>query len=213
MRLLLLQLALCFSHSLSFVVQPQMRRSVPLSMATRRTDFAYQEMRAKINFLVDRKLPWTKMTLLERNELSNYVRQVANERSSLTGDMTKVLPNTMWKLAYSTTDASESLPPTGSTLSLTFQDEEKAEYILEFGDGGSRLTAESDWVYDAGSQTLAISYQNLTTKLGFLNLGLGGLGMKGRTVQIPTAYLDGKFWFERAGLDDFNVYVRLDEPE
>lgn len=178
-----------------------------------KTDFAYQEMRAKLNALLNQKLLWSQMNPLERKEVSNYVKQVATERHSLTEDLSRLLPNTSWKLAFSTSDTSESLPPPGSTLCLRFHDDLKADYVLEFGDGGSKLSAESKWNYEPGTRTLSISYENLSTKIGFLNIGLGGLGMKGRTVRMTTAFVDGKFWIERSGLEDYHVYVRMDQGE
>ena len=170
-------------------------------------DFAYQELRAQVEAIQEKKLTPTQINPRQQQELRGYCQEIINNRASLVkpADIGKVLPGTTWVLALS--PEQEGLPPQ-ATIRLDFLDDTRANYALEFTNilGLSKITAESTYSQDAAG-TVTIVYGKITTDvLGLKNVNIGAFGLlQNRATVISCKYFDGRFWID----DTLNLYVRI----
>jgi len=191
-------------------------------------EFEYQELKANLEEMQKQNIKSIRLTPEKRQELARYASKIVNRRptSMPMTEMGKQLPDSKWKLVFTTQAVNADLPG-DATIVLDFKTADKVDYCLEFSKktlGLNRIVAKSSYSVDPGPANpgvMTLVYDAITTDLlGLQNLGIGFFGMlKGRSNYIRTAYFDGKIWVDRGfdqmndGLEYFNVYVLQSDKE
>jgi hypothetical protein len=118
------------------------------------SEFEYQELNIQLNAMEKQEVKSTMLRKDKREELENYVRQIVNRRPSpiQTSELQKQLPNTKWKLAFSTQGLASDLPR-DATIMLDFKDEQNLKYCMEF----SKKTLGMDRIVANSSYTVNVS--------------------------------------------------------
>lgn len=185
-------------------------------------DFAHQEMAGLIGAMERQQVTSNRLTEPQRREIEGHVRTVARDRPSAIPlkDVGQVLPNSKWKLGFSSDGATMGDLPKDAQVYLEFLEEGRLDYCLEFSKktfGLNRLVAESSYTVDdtpLNPGLVTFTYENIVTDVfGFQGLGVGFFGLlKGRANYVETVFMDTMYWIERGyspeGLEYFNVYVR-----
>jgi hypothetical protein len=187
-------------------------------------EFEFQEMRAQLDGMKRAGVPSRDLDPTKRAELEGYVRQVVRKRPSPV-PLEKIgaeLPQSTWRLAFSTEGATLGDLPRDATVYLKFLDETIMDYVLQFSEktfGLNSIKAKSRWVISEGPEDTGLVtfvYDKiLTDAFGFMDVGVGFFGLlKGRSNFVESAYFDNTFWIERSygptGQEFLNVYVRED---
>lgn len=190
-------------------------------------EFEYQEMRALLEAMQRQGITSRFLDPAKRIEIEQYVRTIATERAPPFDlkELGQILPQSKWRLAFSTDNAVLGDLPAGAVVVLDFLDERRVDYVLEFSEktfGLNRLVAKSSYFVNTDENTageVSFVYEEIVSDLfGFTNVGVGFFGLlKGRTNYIKTAFVDGRFWIERGysteGQEYFNVYGRVSDTE
>uniref|UniRef100_A0A7S1Y0Z8 Plastid lipid-associated protein/fibrillin conserved domain-containing protein n=1 Tax=Grammatophora oceanica TaxID=210454 RepID=A0A7S1Y0Z8_9STRA len=205
-------------------------------------DFEYQELKAQLEVMSDREMATRDLQSETLETLEGYVKTIVEKRPSLISlpDIGKVLPGSSWKMVFSTQDAVLGDLPEGTSVQINFYNESDfatdpvaslpgltdtggvLDYVLQFPKtalaGVSKLTAKSNYTVADSEEYInpgmvAFSYQDVKSDAFGVNIGLGWLGfVKGRTVYVNTAFIDGQFWIESGENPDgktyYSVYVR-----
>lgn len=118
-------------------------------------DFAYQEMRANLEAMKKQNVPSRALEPNKRMELEGYVRTVLNNRSDrsipLANIGKEILPQSKWRLAFSTAGAVLGDLPSDATVYLNILDGENLDYRLQFSKktmGLRSITAKSKYTFD-----------------------------------------------------------------
>jgi hypothetical protein len=187
-------------------------------------EFEFQEMRAQLDGMKRAGVPSRDLDPTKRAELEGYVRQVVRKRPSPVA-LEKIgpeLPQSTWRLAFSTEGATLGDLPRDATVYLKFLDETIMDYVLQFSEktfGLNSIKAKSRWVINEGAtDTGLVTFvydKILTDAFGFMDVSVGFFGLlKGRSNFVESAYFDNSFWIERSygptGQEFLNVYVRED---
>ena len=197
---------------------------------TSAADFDYQEMRAQLEAMERQGIPSKDLPPSKRAELTGYIEAILAKRPSTIplGSLADVLPNTTWRLAFSTEDATLGDLPRDASVLLEFKGNDnsgsdgRVDYVLEFTDKTfvlNRLTAKSTYQVDGANSRnpglVTFTYQEITTDIfGFTNVGVGFFGLlKGKTNYVESMFMDGRFWIERGSTIDgkgvyYNVYMK-----
>jgi hypothetical protein len=199
------------------------------SAASSVADFDYQEMRAQLEAMERQGIPSKDLPPPKRAELTGYVEAIIAKRPSTIplGSLADVLPNTTWRLAFSTEAATLGDLPRDASVLLEFKgndssSDSRVDYVLEFTDKTfvlDRLAAKSTYqVAGANSPNpglVTFTYQEITTNIfGFQNVGVGFFGLlKGKANYVESVFMDGRFWIERGSTMDgkgvyYNVYMK-----
>jgi hypothetical protein len=194
------------------------------SKSVETAEFEFQEMRAQLDGMKRAGVPSRDLNPQKRAELEGYVRQVVRKRPSPV-PLEKIgaeLPQSTFRLAFSTEGATLGDLPRDATVYLKFLDETNMEYVLQFSEktfGLNSIKAKSRWVINEGpTDTGLVTFvydKILTDAFGFMNVSVGFFGLlKGRSNFVESAYFDNTFWIERSygptGQEYLNVYVRED---
>jgi hypothetical protein len=194
------------------------------SKSVETAEFEFQEMRAQLDAMKRAGVPSRDLDPTKRAELEGYVRQVVQKRPSLV-PLEKIgaeLPQSKWRLAFSTEGATLGDLPRDATVYLKFLDETTMNYELHFSEktfGLNSIKAKSRWVINEGpTDTGLVTFvydKILTDAFGFMDVSVGFFGLlKGRSNFVESAYFDNTFWIERSygptGQEFLNVYVRED---
>jgi hypothetical protein len=187
-------------------------------------EFEFQEMRAQLDGMKRAGVPSRDLDATKRAELEGYVRRVVNKRPSGV-PLEKIgaeLPQSTWRLAFSTEGATLGDLPRDATVYLKFLDATTMDYVLHFSEktfGLNSIKAKSRWVINEGpTDTGLVTFvydKILTDAFGFMDVGVGFFGLlKGRSNFVESAYFDNTFWIERSygptGQEFLNVYIRED---
>lgn len=190
-------------------------------------DFEFQELRIQLNAMQDKGLVSRDLLPETRLGLEAYAREVARNRDSPI-DLATIgskLPNTTWKLVFSTNSAALGDLPRDATVLLKFREEGNVDYCLEFEKtwGLNGIRAASTYSINPGpidTGVVTITYDRITTDVfGLKDVGAGLFGLlQGRANYIVTAYFDGDYWIERGqgleeGADYLSVYIRQPDPD
>jgi hypothetical protein len=112
-------------------------------------------MRALLNAMKKQNVPSRDLDPSKRAELEGYVRTVlANliDRSIPLADIGKaILPQSKWRLLFSTSSATLGDLPRDATVYLHILDHENLDYILQFSKktmGLDAITAKSKYTFD-----------------------------------------------------------------
>ena len=199
------------------------------SAASSVADFDYQEMRAQLEAMERQGIPSKDLPPPKRAELTGYIEAIIAKRPSTIplGSLADVLPNTTWRLAFSTEAATLGDLPRDASVLLEFKGNDsssdgRVDYVLEFTDKTfvlDRLVAKSTYqVAGANSPNpglVTFTYQEITTNIfGFQNVGVGFFGLlKGKANYVESVFMDGRFWIERGSTFDgkgvyYNVYMK-----
>lgn len=131
--------------------------------ATAAGDFAYQEMRVQLNEMKKQNVPSGALQPSKLEELEGYVRTVLNNRKDLSMPFSEIgkelLPQSKWRLAFSTANAVLGDLPRDATVYLDILDEENLDYKLQFTKktmGLSSITAKSKYTFDVSFLCIAV---------------------------------------------------------
>jgi len=185
-------------------------------------EFDYQEMRAQLEAMERQRVASKDLSLVKREEIQQYIANVATNRPSTIPlkEIARVLPNTKWRLTFSTQEATLGDLPRDATVFLEFHDDNLVNYILEFSEatfGLNRLVAKSSYVVDGVQNPGLVTfvYKDIVTDIfGMKNIGVGFFGLlKGRANYVESIFMDGRFWIERGYTVDgkgtyYNVYMK-----
>lgn len=228
MEKFLVLLSLLFSAACSFQAYPAPCLRLPALFSTKNNiaDFEYGEMRAVIDAMAKESVASRDLAAADRALVEGYVRKVVLERPSAIPlkDIARVLPESKWRLGFSTGGATLGDLPKDAEVQLEFFDENKMDYILQFSEktaGLNRLVAKSTYTVastppNPGLVTFVYD-QIVTDVFGLKNIGVGFFGLlKGKSNYVESQYMDNRFWIERGyspeGAEYYNVYVRIFEP-
>jgi hypothetical protein len=208
--------------SSSSVVSTSTRLQAKISKSVETAEFEFQEMRAQLDSMKRAGVPSRDLGPQKRAELEGYVRQVVRKRPSPV-PLEKIgaeLPQSTFRLAFSTEGATLGDLPRDATVYLKFLDETTMDYVLQFSEktfGLNSITAKSRWVINEGptdTGLVTFVYDKIVTDaFGLMNVSVGFFGLlKGRSNFVESAYFDSTFWIERSsgptGQEYLNVYVR-----
>ena len=190
-------------------------------------DFEYEELKAQMAAMKKAQLSSDQLEPTKRLELQGYLQGILQKRLSpisLT-EMKSFLPDSKWRLSFSTEAFSSTGLPRDATIVVEFLDDQRAIYSLQFGEktfGLDSLKATCLW--KCGTDLMAsdpskagvvtLQYDKISTDIfGLSNVGVGFFGLlKGRENYIQTAYFDGDIWVEEGygptGEQYWNVYVK-----
>jgi hypothetical protein len=139
-------------------------------------EFEYQELKIYLTAMKEQNVVSQRLRDEKRNELEGYVRKIVTDRRGegfvvplhQVGDY---LPNTNWRLAFSTQGLTSELPKDASIF-LKFHDSSTLDYSLAFTKtfGLNRLTAKSSYTVDVSSAIILLVYRNM--KGGYYIAGL-----------------------------------------
>ncbi|KAG7369516.1 hypothetical protein IV203_027262 [Nitzschia inconspicua] len=205
----------------------QQQQSRPPPSVPNKADFEYQELSIQLKAMKEQDVRYTQLQADKRLELEGYIARIVERRPSIVplNRLAEVLPQTSWRLAFSTEPIMNEALPKDATITLNFINEEQVNYSLEFAKtlGLKKLTAQSSFQVDKATGGVNIQYQTITTDVfGLKNLGVGAFGLlQGRGTNIATAYFDGRMWIEQCvdrnnGNNNnfyYNVYVRNEQIE
>ncbi|KAL3912918.1 MAG: hypothetical protein SGARI_000916 [Bacillariaceae sp.] len=195
------------------------------SSTEKRADFEYQEVKILTQAMKSQNIKPSQLPADKRVELEGYIRRILQQRPSLVplDRLQDVLPDTKWRLAFSTEQLVSEALPKDATIQLDFKDSTNVDYSLEFDKtlGLKRLVAKSTYTVDASGNPglVAIQYGSISTDVfGFKGLGVPEFGvLKGRGSYIQTAFYDGSLWIERGtnanGDEFYNVYTLEKDEE
>jgi hypothetical protein len=127
-------------------------------------EFEYQELTLVLEEMQKRDIKSLQLEPEKRQELARYASRIVNRRPSsiLLTEMGKQLPNSKWKLVFTTQAVNADLP-SDATIVMDFQTAKQVDYCLEFTEktlGLNRIVAKSSYSVDV-SQVL------LCTKLSY----------------------------------------------
>lgn len=190
-------------------------------------DFEFQELRIQLDAMQERGLVSRDLLPETRLGLEAYAREVARNRNSPVelAAIGNKLPNTTWKLAFSTNSAALGDLPRDATVLLKFREEGNVDYCLEFEKtwGLNGIKAASTYSINPGpidAGVVTITYDRITTDVfGLKDVGAGLFGLlQGRANYIVTAFFDGDYWIERGrgpeeDTDYLSVYIRQPDPD
>jgi hypothetical protein len=88
--------------------------------------------------------------------METYIRQIIKDRTSSIpfGELAKILPQTSWRLEFSTEAATMGDLPRDATVRLEFVDNQRMNYILQFTEqtfGLKRIVAKSTYTIQVRS--------------------------------------------------------------
>ncbi|KAL7565709.1 hypothetical protein ACA910_005404 [Epithemia clementina (nom. ined.)] len=206
-------------------------------------EFEYQELRAQMQGMQRAGVASTDLTAAQHVDLESYVQAIvqkrrnnnSNNNNSLSlRDLAQHLPQTTWRLSYSTPGfASASGLPRQATLYVEFVNAQQAYYRLQFDKGQvfglNNIQAKCSWSVGTdeaisadptqAAGVVTLQYESITTDaFGFSNLNVGLFGMlKGRSTYIQTLYFDNLLWIEQGYTPEgeiyYNVYTRQDDDK
>ena len=111
-------------------------------------EFDYQELKVQTQEMIKQNVNSFQLLPEKRTEIENYARRVvAKRKSSSMDDISTQLPDTRWRLAFTTQTLMSQLPQ-DATIVMEFLDSAKMNYALEFSKktlGLNRLTAQSTY--------------------------------------------------------------------
>jgi hypothetical protein len=116
-------------------------------------EFEYQELKVQLEEMQKQDIKSIQLAPEKRQELERYARRIVNRRPSsvLMTEMGKQLPNSKWKLVFTTQAVAADLPR-DATIVLDFQTAtDKLDYCLEFSKktlGLNRIVAKSSYSVD-----------------------------------------------------------------
>jgi hypothetical protein len=94
----------------------------------------------------------SQLTADKRVELEGYVKRILERRDSILplNRLGDTLPQTKWRMAFSTEPVMSEVLPKDATITLNFLDEKSVDYSLNFSKtlGLKRLTAKSSYSVD-----------------------------------------------------------------
>uniref|UniRef100_A0A7S4N287 Plastid lipid-associated protein/fibrillin conserved domain-containing protein n=1 Tax=Odontella aurita TaxID=265563 RepID=A0A7S4N287_9STRA len=117
-------------------------------------EFEMQEMKFQLRGMLKRGIPSRALLPEKRDELASYVRATAMRVPSPVPPGKLAEPgrlNGTWKLAFSTEAATLGDLPREANVVVTFKDDRKVDYELQFTEkvwGLEGITAESDYMVD-----------------------------------------------------------------
>jgi hypothetical protein len=118
-------------------------------------DFDYQELKVQMNAMKQQDVKPSQLDDTKKSELQRYVRQIVAVRDSTIplGRLKDALPNTKWRLSFSTDPAMMQSLPRDATIKLNFIDDGRVEYSLDFFKtlALKRLVASSTYTVDVSS--------------------------------------------------------------
>lgn len=192
-------------------------------------EFEYQELKIQLDAMEKQDVPSSQLQQDKKTELEGYVQRIVRNRPSSIRlqDLQQDLPNTKWRLAFSTQSVTSDLPR-DATVFLDFsQQQGQLEYCLEFTKktlGLNRIAAKSSYTVDSSFENpglVTYIYDEITTDIfGLRDIGVGFFGLlKGRSNYIQTLFFDGKVWID-GGVEQtpdggtlneyYNVYTLVD---
>lgn len=113
-------------------------------------EFEYQELKVQLEEMQKQNVKSIQLAVEKRQELERYARMIANRRPSSLNEMGKQLPNSKWKLVFTTQALADALPG-DATIVLDFKTADKLDYCLEFSKktlGLNRIVAKSSYSVD-----------------------------------------------------------------
>lgn len=144
----------------SFLLSPPPSSWSSLQMATQpaTADFEYQELKIQLSAMKEQDVVTSRLASSKRNELEGYVKRILNRRTVASSksiplyEIGDFLPNTKWRLIFSTQSLTSELPK-DAKIQLEFVDNGKLDYILEFSKtlGLKRLVAKSSYTVDVSN--------------------------------------------------------------
>ena len=200
-------------------------------------EFEYQELCIQLEAMKKKNVASRDLDPSQRQEIIGYIQSVVERRKpteslgSLSQQLSEELPNTKWRLAFSTEQAAVGDLPKDASVFLAFdgieqssQERRSLDYILQFSPktlGLKNLKAKSSYIISNIPNpqgfvdgVIEYTYESITSDIfGFANVNVGLFGLlKGRTSYIQTAYFDGRIWIEYVVGEDSassftNVYV------
>jgi hypothetical protein len=130
-------------------------------------EFEYQELKIYLTAMKDQNVVSQRLRDEKRNELEGYVRKIVTDRRGEgvvvpLHQVADYLPNTNWRLAFSTQGLTSELPKDASIF-LKFHDSSTLDYSLSFTKtfGLNRLTAKSSYTVDVSSAIILLRYRNM----------------------------------------------------
>jgi hypothetical protein len=118
----------------------------------KKADFEYQELQIQMQAMQKQDVKPSQLTADKRVELEGYVKRILEQRESILplNRLGDVLPQTKWRMAFSTEPIMSEVLPKDATITLNFLDEKSVEYSLNFSKtlGLKRLTAKSSYTVD-----------------------------------------------------------------
>jgi len=194
-------------------------------------EFELQELKAQLKEMEKRKLTAKYLTPEVRDILASYAKALAFSPSPIPlTTIGKWIPNTKWRLAFTTNAVALGDLPRDVQISLDIYPEnvddnsKKLDYILTFPEytfGIRDLRAKCSYQVDEGLMNpglLTFVYDEIVTTLFGKKVGVGFFGLlKGRSNYVESAYYDDALWIDRGfspdGVEYFNVYTRIMEDE
>jgi hypothetical protein len=194
-----------------------------------RAEFEYQELRAQLTTMLNKKIRPKMLATEKRNELESYMMKVLLNRpspvqlKSLADNNAQALYG-KWTLVFSSATATLGDLPREATIELILKEEYRCEYKLSFEKtlGLKSITAKSSYTVDASPVNpglVTFVYQDIVTDVfGFKNFPVGTFGLlQGRANYVESVWFDGLVWIERGynpeGLEFFNVYMKEEEED
>jgi hypothetical protein len=130
-------------------------------------DFEYQELKIQMQAMQKQEIKPSQLTADKRVELEGYVKRILERRDSILplNRLGDVLPQTKWRMAFSTEPIMSEVLPKDATITLNFWDEKSVDYSLNFSKtlGLKRLTAKSSYTVDVSKvkSTVACKWSSM----------------------------------------------------
>jgi hypothetical protein len=118
-------------------------------------EFEYQELKIQIQAMQKQDIKPSQLSANKRIELEGYVKRILERRDSILplNRLGDALPQTQWRMVFSTEPIMSNVLPKDATIVLNFLDEKTVEYSLQFSKtlGLKRLTAKSSYTVDVSN--------------------------------------------------------------
>jgi len=200
--------------------------------------YEYGEMSIIVEEMKQRNTPCLSLGGKDRSLMKLYLERIITLRPSLISltDIPRVIPDSKWKLVYSTQDSTMENLPENASIYLDFKDDKDMNYVLQFSKqsndnnfGVQRIAAKSNYQMAPGKPgVIELNYQDIQTDLfGLKNVNVpdpfGWFSDKGNVIE--SAFMDGHYWIEmgknvltfedfknkdtkKPELSYYNIYVR-----
>jgi hypothetical protein len=128
-----------------------------------KADFEYQELKIQMKAMKEMDVKPSQLDPTKRSELEGYVEQIVSKRHSTIplNRLQDALPNTKWRLAFSTEPLMSGSLPRDATIRLNFIDDSTVDYSLDFFKtlALKRLVAKSTYTVDVSPVDLVNCYE------------------------------------------------------